>query len=86
MQGLLLLLSLALSFHRGKRLSLMNRELKVVYEREIGERGEMFCGSHSVHICPVIKVQRDLCVPRAKLPVMSFDPSMTGNNSGSAED
>lgn len=39
MQGLLLLLSLALSFHRGKRLSLMNLELKVVYEREIGERG-----------------------------------------------
>lgn len=44
-------------------------------------------GFYSVHVCPVIKVQRDLCVPSAKLTVLSFESVMTGwQNSASAED
>lgn len=80
MQGQLLLLSLALSFHRGKRLRLMNRDLKLAYVRaQMREkRGQMCRGFYSVHVCPVIKVQRDLCVPRAKFTVLSFDSVITG--------
>ncbi len=42
------------------------------------KRGQMCRGFYSVHVCPVIKVQRDLCVPRAKFTVLSFDSVITG--------